>query len=153
MELPGGRDGKLRGIQQGIADGWAKRNEIRLAPKTGSASKSWGRWSTASATSDGTGKKWHFVCASPEVAVPPSIGSSAKEYTRNGNSENNDGEGSISASINKHSDGTITQSPMYVPGEIEKLITLPALSASASEESLRAFASQASVAIAALSSR
>ena len=92
-------------------------------------------------------KKWHFVCSSPEVAAPPSIGSSAREYTRNDDDENNEGGGSELASIDKYYNGTITRSPIRVPGEIEKLIALPALSASASEESLRVFASQASAAL------
>jgi hypothetical protein len=110
-------------------------------------------------------KKWHFVCASPDVATPPgifhtnrlakksnTIGSvdNIEENSTNLDMEPNDCKKNRDSNIEplaiqKTAGGSST--PLGIPDELQRLITLPALSASASEESLRAFASHAAVAM------
>lgn len=78
--------------------------------------------------------KWHFSCASVDVARPPGAAEAVRFLDAGG--------------LDCQEDVAVVQyGQSAIPEDLGSLVKLPALSASASEESLRSFASQASVAL------
>ena len=99
-----------------------------------------------------TKKKWHFMCASPDVATPPTIVTNHKKTIVNTentqkDTDNIDIENGDNTRPSTSTKTNVSTTSLGIPRELQTLITLPALSASASEESLRSFASHAAVAM------